>query len=177
MIKNILVSTAVTLAIVCAFAVGLNVHKVTPLQAGAVSSPDILSPYFSYGGVRHWGGHTNMRQATTTVCSFQSPPATTTISAATASFTASASYTTAYEWAWDSTAFSSTTALGATQVFIPANALGVIIASTTSTALAQGDGIIPPSSFINFRLSTTTAGTSATYLPTGACNVLFREVQ
>ena len=46
---------------------------------GAVTGPDIASPYFSFGGVRHWGYSQDIRQGTTTVCSFQSPVSTSTL--------------------------------------------------------------------------------------------------
>ncbi|KKK94664.1 hypothetical protein LCGC14_2680610, partial [marine sediment metagenome] len=47
---------------------------------GAVSSPNIPSPYLEFGGVTRWAGSKlTMNQATTTFCTFQSPNASSTL--------------------------------------------------------------------------------------------------
>ena len=51
----------------------------TKTVVGSVSSPDIMSPYFSYGGVRNWGAKIGLNQASSTVCTITSPVATSTL--------------------------------------------------------------------------------------------------
>src|SRR3990167_10631967 len=51
-------------------------------RVGAFPGPDINSDYLSFNGVKHWYYSSKLRTATTTVCSFKSPAATTTVSMA-----------------------------------------------------------------------------------------------
>ena len=47
---------------------------------GALSGPDIPSPYLSWGGLQIYQGNMSMRQGTSTVCAIVSPVATSTLS-------------------------------------------------------------------------------------------------
>ena len=52
------------------------------------ASPDISSPYFSYGGVRHWGATVStLDQATTSICRIISPFSTSTLQVASVQIT------------------------------------------------------------------------------------------
>ncbi len=140
------------------------------IQSYGSASPDIPSPYFSYGDLRHWATKTTMYQGTTTLCAMQSPAATTTLRSATANFTFSATYANDYQLANATSAFATTTNLG--KITIAANALGTLVATTTVTALT--DGIVAPNTWINLKVSTSTAST--TFAPIGTCAATFIEV-
>lgn len=176
--KNLLVGVGVTLAILLGL-VGVfkdsrgNVQNTPQQNFGSVASPDIMSPYFSFGGVVHWGYRQDMRQASSTLCSMQSPAATTTIVGfPSANFTTAASYTTVYAWGNATDAFSTTTLMGNFTI-IAANK-GLLIASSTAMSALQDSQVIPPLTYINFKLSTGTA--SATFAPVGTCSLVLREV-
>lgn len=165
--------TALVLIVVASF--GFYIGKVTTheptkaIQAGSVSSPDVTSPYLSFGGVRSWAYSPDFRTATSTLCSIQSPAATTTLVSFTANFaTAAVSYANDYQAGNAATSQATTTNLG--KITVAANGLGTLVATSTSLT----DNIIPPLTFVNLRVSTTTA--SSSYAPTGKCNVVFREV-
>lgn len=120
-------------------------------------------------GVTTTYSHSIMTAATTTPCSIASPAATTTLAfPATVNFTNSASYANDYQLGKATTAFATTTNLG--KITIAANALGTLVATSTSLT----DNIIAPNSFINLRVSTSTA--SATFAPTGTCTAVFQSV-
>ena len=81
--KNYLITAGIALGIVVVWSsLFAPVQKVinNTTSLGAVASPDIQSPYFSFGGVRQWGAHSGLNQASTTICSLQSPAATSTLS-------------------------------------------------------------------------------------------------
>lgn len=60
-------------------ALGVGAYVLTPGDVdqggpkGAVSSPDIPSPYFSFGDVKFWATKANMGTASTTVCAIANP--------------------------------------------------------------------------------------------------------
>lgn len=169
-----IVITSLTTAILVlggflAFAPRVEAPKPSQDQVGALSGPDIPSPYLSFGGVRQWAGNTPLRTGTSTVCSIQSPAATTTLVAATARLDSIASYVTSWQIGKDPTAFSTTTALAS--MTFAANATGSIVATSTS---GLTDTLIAPNSFINLKLATTSA--SATFAPVGNCAAVFREI-
>jgi hypothetical protein len=171
-IKNLVIGGLVGLVVLLA---GLAVIKQSaPTQdkqppLGALSSPDIASPYLSFGGVRQWAGSMEMRSGTSTVCSIQSPAATTTLVSATARFDTTPGYTTIWMLGHATTAYSTTTALVASKT-LASGARGDMVATTT----ALTDTRIPPSTFVNLALSTSTVG--STFAPVGECKAVFREI-
>lgn len=176
MINKLIGGVAVLALVIAGVAVSKPAQVVQKtIQAGSVSSPDILSPYFSFGGVRQWAYSMEIRQATSTLCSFLSPASTSTLEHLSAKFDTTASYATSYAWGNDPTAFSTTTIIVA-PYGAAANAKLEILASTTAvTAFAQ-NGVVSPNTYINLKLSTSTAGASATFAPVGSCKVIFREL-
>jgi len=161
--KNILVTIAVVVSL------ALSVLDLTGKQqvviepkAGAVSSPDIMSPYFSFGGVRHWAGRTDsLTQATTTVCALQSPSATSTLETAFINFTVSSTTASTVTLAKATTAYATTTSLGA--ITLSANAQGIAVASTT------GSHIFSPNTWFVVGM----AGGIGTFSPTGTCQAVW----
>ncbi len=132
---------------------------------GALAGPDIASPYLSWGGVRDWATENAMNTGTTTVCSIQSPAATSTLSKA--SFTVSLASTTKESFDFSvnnpgSTA--STTKRFGSDLTVQATQGGTYLASTTDSTIT----IFPP----NYRLNIVMKGAYANgtgNTPVGVC--------
>lgn len=171
----------IALAVVVVLGLGVTfprgntvVERIT--QLGAVSSPELNSPFWSVNGVTSFYSRAKMRQATSTLCSFKSPTATSTLDHLTAIFSTTAGYATQYAWGNDPTAFSTTTIIVAPYAFA-SGARGEIVASTTKITAFTQNGVVPPNTFINLKLSTSTAGASATYAPVGTCEAIFTTLE
>ena len=148
--------------------VNVNVPKqtVTSPTLGAATGPELSSPYFTFGGVRQWARKTSMTTGSTT-CSIQGPVATSSLVAASASFTNVAS-TTVMEIGLSSTAFATTTQIAVTTV--TGGLQSQLVASSTSNTL-----IVPPNFYVNTKVgSGAIAGTTNT---AGTCIAVFRELQ
>lgn len=146
------------------------------VSLGAVASPDIMSPYFSYGDVRHWAKKTTaLNQATTTVCAIQSPAATSTLNFGAVRFSVSSTTASTVTLAKASTPYATTTRLAFGS--IAANAQGTIFAQATST----GTGITSATDDITTFAPNTyfvvgMAGGIGTFSPTGVCQASFTEI-
>lgn len=163
----IAIGVAVVLVLGVTFPKGNTVVERITTQFGAAAGPDMSGPYLSVGGVASWSERQVMKQATSTLCAFKSPSSTSTLDHFSATFSTTASYATVYAVGNDPTAFSTTTSIiAATQMSFAANSANSTVASTTKP-------IIPPSTYVNLKLSTTTAGASATFAPVGACEAVF----
>lgn len=147
---------------------------------GAVTSPDIASPYFSYGGVRHWGANIgkaggDLVQATTTPCALQGPVSTSTLRVGAIRFTTTSTTTaaTVITLARATTPYATTTVLGT--ITIQPGRLGEVVASTTQTE----KDIFPPNSYfvvgIQGGLSTVAAG-AGTFSVSGVCQGVWTEL-
>lgn len=146
--------------------------KVTNLvpALGAVSSPDMNSPYFSFGGVRQWAGSTdNLNQATTTVCAIQSPAATSTLIMGSVRLTVSSSTASTVTLAKAATAYATTTALGSASVSAGAQAT-VVSLRTAAGGDALAETFSPNTWFV-----VGMAGGVGTFSPTGVCKAQWRE--
>lgn len=133
---------------------------------GAVSSPDIPSPYFSYGDIRFWGAKTtSLTSATTTVCSLQSPAATSSLVTAAVRLTTSSTTASTVTLAKATTPYATTTSLGA--ISVSANGQGVAVASTT------GSHIFAPNTYFVVGMQ----GNTGTFSPVGVCQATWMEIQ
>lgn len=169
------VTVAVLLVLGVTFPKGNTVVERITTQLGAVSGPDINGPYISVNGVATWSERQAMKQATSTLCAFKSPSASSTLEFLSASFSTTAGYVTAYAWGNDATAFSTTTIVVAPYGFA-SGAKGEIVASTTKVTAFIQNGVVSPNTFINLKLSTSTAGASSLYAPVGVCQVEFKTI-
>ncbi len=173
MVKNILVTFGIVLALILS-GVALSQSKVVQnITAGSVSSPDISSPYFSYGDVRHWAGKTSsLNQATTTVCAIQSPSATSTLEFASVRFSVSSTTASTVTIAKATTPYATTTLLVAGA--LAANAQGTLVASSTPSGGASVDGtyVFSPNTYVVVGM----AGGVGTFSPTGVCQAGWREI-
>lgn len=124
---NILVSSVIGVIAVIAsvFLGGTQVvqNTVHEVKAGAISSPDFDSSYFSYGGVRRFGLRQQMQVATTTLCAIQAPAATSSLEFTSFSITTGTSTAATIDIGTSTTAFATTTNLVAA-VSISSGALG-----------------------------------------------------
>lgn len=143
----------------------VNVPKSQTL--GAATGPDISSPYFSFGDVRHWAGKQSVASTGSTTCAILSPAATSTLVGASSAFTRLAS-TTVVEIGLSSSAYATTTLISASGVSVTTGG-GVVVASSTAQTL-----IVPPNSYVTTKIGG--GSTAGTVTPTGTCIAVFREV-
>lgn len=118
--------------------VNVNVPKQTQSQVFGAASPDISSPYFSFGDNKFWGRFSNkLTQATTTPCALRAPLATSTLLTSSFRLTDIATSTGAVTitMAKASTAFATTSLIA--QTTIQASKVGSVVASTTATNAAN----------------------------------------
>jgi len=149
----------------------VNVPKQSAI-VGAVSSPDILSPYFSYGDTRLWGARPTLLTASTTVCNIQSPAASTTLEAF--SIDIKTSTTSASHLQFGIGTVPAATGTLQFGFLLPAN-VGTQVAATSSSVLDQ---IIPGSSWLAVKASPALGAASAgTVSMTGTCSANFRAIQ
>lgn len=165
MIKNLLVTVGIIVALGLGAIGAFGHHSAEPTQLlGAVSSPDIMSPYFSVGGVVEWKAHTiTLTQASTTVCAIQSPAATSTLSSANILFSVSSTTASTVTLAQSTTPYATTTSLGS--ITLAANARGQALASTTGV-------VFSPNTY--FVVSMT--GGIGTFSPTGVCQASWQQL-
>lgn len=141
-------------------------------EVGAVSSPDFASRYFSFGGVRQWAGSSNNPvQASTTMCAFQSPAASSTLDFASLNLSSLSVSATVVTIAKATTAFATTTLIG-NQMAVAANARVTILASTTEAQKIAAADVFAPNSWLVFGVQGTT---SPLLLPVGKCQARFTE--
>lgn len=145
------------------------VNQIT--QLGAVSGPEINSPFLTVNGVETWFYKQPMKQATTSICQLITPPYRTVL----VPFSLTAEFTTSSTSASNvviatSSAFSTATTTLIAQRAIGAN-LGAAVVATTSTA-SLIDGVFAASTWINVSM----AGGIGTFSPVGNCQAMFRKI-
>jgi len=166
-IKTFLIGALVVLSGVFGI-LAINAPKVEPV--GAVSSPDIASPYFSYGGVRHWGRKTtSLTQATTTVCAIQSPASTSTLMYGSIQFTTSSTTASTVTLAKATTAYATTTSLGSASV--AANGYATVVSKRTAAGGDALDETFAPNTYFVVGM----AGGVGTFSPAGTCEATWIE--
>lgn len=147
---------------------------------GALTGPDIQSAYLNWGaggGVRLWPSSMNFKQATTTLCSFLSPPATSTLQSG--GFRLSVGTTTGamvIDMGKATVPTATTTAIGST-IYLPAGAQSFAQASTSPAAGAAT--VFAPNTYFNIKIGGPgiTAGDTAMtgFVPQGVCHATFEE--
>jgi hypothetical protein len=168
--KHLIAALVALLLTIGAFLTGQHTAAPAP-QFGAVSSPDIPSPYFSVGGVRIWKYSMAPKQGSYTLCSFLSPAATSTLTSGGVNLAVSTTSASTLYLAKAATATATTTllssaiAVGAgTQIFVEA-----------STSPAAGNPrVFAPNTYFNVAIN---PGTTTNLVPQGACHATFEEYQ
>lgn len=171
--KNIIIAVAIAgvavLGVLFPKATNTVVEKVIEKPLGALSSPDIMSPYISFGGVRQWAQRGTFRSASTTIASIQSPVATSTLLSATCDFDVSSTSASTVTFAKDTDESGSSTPLQSFSVSAGAQAHLSLPATTTTAGMSNL--VFAPSSYFNV----TMGGGNGTYSPTGGCNLRWVE--
>lgn len=145
------------------------------VSLGAVSSPDVQSPYLTFGGLRRWAGKTDsLVQATTTVCAIQSPTSTSTLVEASVRLSVSSTTATTVTLAKASTPFATTSRLAFGS--IAANSQGTIAVTGTTT----GTGITSATDALTTFAPNTyfvvgIQGGIGTFSPTGICQAMWTD--
>lgn len=170
--KNLLITAGTALVVALAAVTFMSPTETeTQKPVGAVSSPDIISPYYTVGGVPVWKQRTDsLIQASTTVCSLQSPAATSTLLTAGIRFALASSSAMVVDLARSSSPAATTTKIGTTYN-IAAGAQATIIASSTGSVAGDAT-IFPPNTYFVVKMDT---GTGATFnAPTGTCEAVWQ---
>jgi hypothetical protein len=149
---------------------------------GAVSGPDSSFPCESHNGVTTCFAQQKLRQATTTVCAFKSPAATSTLMTGSGvKFSVSSSSAITVNLAKAATPFATTTSLGVAA--LAAGAQGTFSASTTPNGLPAGNTIVDnawvfaPNTFfvVGVQAGVTSGDTAGTgFVPEGSCSVIWK---
>ena len=142
---------------------------VKEVPAGAVTGPVINSPYVTLGGVTQWNYRNAMDRATTTLCAFQSPAATSTLDYVGYIINTGTSTAATIDVAKGTTRWATTTLL-VTGTSVASGATKEI--SWTSAGATAADDIMAPNTFV--LVKTASAGLGG-YTYGGICSVRFQE--
>jgi len=172
MSKNILVGVLVVIALL----LGLNLggDKLVPASApqlGALSGPDIQSPWLRVGGVQHEYRSKDLVTATSTVCSLQAPSATSTLTFASVNISTGTTTALTFVLGSATTAFATSTLIGAETWALGSGVTGALTHLATSS-IATGNTKIPPNYFVNWRVNGLGASLTSDKL-LGSCEAIF----
>lgn len=162
-IKNILLTVVIAGVVSVISASVIRSEKVVQevkekTSLGALSSPDIASPYLSFGNVRRYAAGATLNQASSTLCSLLSPASTSTLVSAGIQITTGTSTAVALEIGKG--AITSTTTRFAYRVLASGvqATLTAVTASTTATGGSAGstfttepDAVFAPNTYLNFK--------------------------
>ena len=150
-------------------------------KLGAVSGPELYSPFWSVNGVRTWFYSAKFNTASTTLCSFRLPSATTTLVRAMAQITTATGTAIQVEFGKAVQYDATTTSLGLFPV--AADAKATLVASSTSGSFVAASQIglnptfvIEPNRYFNFKFNVDNRIISpATHALRGTCVAEFLE--
>lgn len=137
-------TVSIIAGVVVLLAIVIGVYSKLPsagVSLGALSGPDISSPYLGVNGLNTWYAHPNLTGGTTTPCIIQSPNATTTFDTLSLQITVASSTQTVWRLA-TSTNPNATTSTIATFT-LPSGSQGSFVVFGSSTS-----SIIPPNTYI-----------------------------
>ena len=168
-LKNIGIgAVGVLFAVVVALTMGHTAVKEVNTAFGSATSPDIQSPYFSFGGVRQWAGSTdNLIQASTTICAIQSPAGTSTLEVGSIQLSVSSSTASTVTLAKSTVPNGSSTIFQSNSVSAGAQATITTLATTTSAGVTNYT-FAPNTYFV-----VSMGGGTGTYSPTGSCKAIW----
>lgn len=141
------------------------------LKLGAVSGPDLFSPYWNVNGVRQWFIRQPMNKATTTLCAMRAPTsATSTLQSTSFQIVVGTSSAATIDIGTSTTAFSTTTNLVAARS-VASGAQGYAYWSPVGGSV--DDAKMSPGEYVVVK--TAGAGSSG-YTYTGFCQAVFTEL-
>lgn len=160
------------LVVALAGVIGFSAHT-TPVQTvvkesvGALTGPDISSPYLSVANVRTEFRRQNLATATTTICSIQSPSATSTLQGFQLEISTGTGTAATIDIGSHTTAFATTTSLYVGSYSVGSGATAdIAVTPTTATTT-----VFAPNTYINAK--TNGAGLGG-YTYGGTCQAVFR---
>lgn len=172
--KSLLTVIGVVLALVLGLIGVLRpatvVREVTNLGATADTN---VNP-FRLGDMRIWANHTSIRQSTTTVCSIQSPVATSTLLHGSIGITTGTTTALTVEIARDISPSATTTRLAL--AILPAGAKATVNVGTTTSAVlspTDTDVVFPPNTYLNFKIG---GPNGPLNVLEGSCNAMWVQV-
>lgn len=159
------------------FVLGFSFLKTTPSSqvetaTGAVSSPDILSPYISVGGMKEFSQNRSFATATNTPCAIQSPAATSTLKVAQAMITVASSTATTWRLSTSTTPYATTTSYDYFALASGVQGSFTLNGSTSTTATYM---IVPPNTWFVWSVEGTAIGDATKLL--GFCDAKFTVFQ
>ena len=137
-----------------------------PGKLGAVSGPDIFSPYLSVNGVETYSYSSLFNKASSTICAFRTPAATTTLMAGSVKVSSGLNSALFFEIGKSTVMDATTTSLGTYAA--GSETKFTMIASTTAVDNVDDARIFAPSNYIVFKTSSTTPAQL-----TGSCKAEF----
>jgi hypothetical protein len=153
-------------------AVAALFHYETPAATfGAVSGPDLNSPYQTINGATSWYYNAKVKARSATLCSFKSPAATTTLRTFGVNLTTSTTSASVVYLAKGATATATTTNFET--VSLSANAQATIVASTTGRT--NGLPIISPNTYLVVGFNPT-GGVATNTAPVGTCTAVLDQI-
>lgn len=161
----------VLLSVVVAVAVSLSLATpsvqtiVKEKVVGSATSPDISSPYFSFGDVRQWAVRSSLITASNTVCSLQSPVSTSSLLFASIRLETSTSSASELQFSKGTSPSGTSTLLSANIYKVGANGSAEITASSSLSGT-----LFAPSTYLTVGMVGATQGTVS---PTGACQAIW----
>jgi len=180
---NQILGTSIAIILIAIAAISAYSGKVNVSVApgdtafGAQAGPDLQSPdgCFTFNGNGNCFYRQSLRPASSSLASFVTPGATTTIASMQCNQTGDA---VALSWTigWGATPYATTTQIARIDN-VSANVPSTLTATGTEKTLALlggTDGAIPPDSYINVRSGTSTLASISIY-PAGSCSLILKK--
>lgn len=160
----------VVLALVLSF-FGVSKDKTVVVDSnnqpvGALTSPDLSSRYFSFGGVRSWASRKSLEAATTTVCALQSPNATSSLVRTGLNVTTGTSTAGTITMATSSSPFATTTSLESFTIASGAQGNRYYIPTTSANS------VMAPNTYVVFGV----AGVPYGFTYEGTCQATWEQL-
>ncbi len=169
MIQKIIAGIVVLGAVVI---IGVGTYRLTETAQpplGAVAGPDSFFPCENHNGLTTCTDRKTFNNSSTTLASFKSPNATSTLRIAAGSITTASTSALDFEWARATVPDATSTTLGTFN--LAASIKAVVTASTTPNFVlgqpADSAAIIPPNTFVNLKYGGNLCPTAG-----GTCNTL-----
>lgn len=165
--KNVLIGLGVIVLLVLGVTFPRG-NSVVQQIVGATAGPDDTNPYHSLNGVEQWNYSTKFNKASTTLCSFKSPAATSTLTFASLNISTATTTVTVYDIAKSVSPAATTTKLANT-ITLGSLAKATIVASSTS-ADVESNFVFGPNTYLNFKFGGTQGDTNVLV---GDCKAIF----
>lgn len=139
-----------------------------PGKFGAVSGPDINSPYLNVNGVTEWYYSSSPKTASSSICAFKTPAATSTLQFASLKVTGGLTGALYFEIGKSTVMDATTTSLGTYAA--GSGTKFTMVASTTAVDNVDENWMFAPSNWLVFKTSSTSPAQI-----TGSCKAVFLE--